>query len=80
MAEFIALDQEDIENFSRELEHLTGINNFIVIASNAYQDSDGYTRYYALLEKPGIWDYRYVIKDKLETIDSNTSSIESNTR
>lgn len=73
MAEFIALDHEDIREFSRELERLTGINDYIVVASNAYQDADGFTHYYALLEKPGIWDYRYVIKDKLESIESNTS-------
>ena len=80
MAEFIALDYEDINRFSVELERLTGLNGYIVISSNAYQHSDGATHFYALLEKPNFWDYRYIVKDKLESIDSNTSSIESNTR
>ncbi len=79
MAEFYAIDHENINNFSSTLEKLTQFGEWTVISSNAYP-KDGTTYYYALLEKPGVFDQRYKLLDTIESIKSDTSSIEDNTR
>jgi hypothetical protein len=80
MAEIIALTDESIHNFALQINQLTDGGYGRVISSNAYYDGST-TVYYALVE---TFDNIYAnphrqILDKLDSIDSNLSSIESNT-
>lgn len=80
MAEYHPVDIEcDINRFSDYLDRQCSNGEWAVISSNAYTH-DGAIHFYALLEKVETTDYKGRLIGLVDSIDSNTSSIEGNTR